>query len=78
MSEERAPLRERAKKFYLDHEPACTVALFVAGFLFDTLAVGRIDKPHNIIHQASYLTMCALLTGWELRELYGRFTPTSG
>ncbi len=71
----RTPLRRRAQLFYEEHEGACTVALFVAGFLFDTLAVGRIDKLHNIIHQASYLTMCALLTGWELRELYGRFTP---
>ena len=64
-----------ARNFYHDHEPACTVGLFVFGFLFDTLAVGRIDKLHNIIHQASYLTLCALLTGWELREQHGRFAP---
>lgn len=68
-------LVERAKRFYEEHEAACTIALFVAGFLFDTLAVGRIDKLHNILHQASYLTLCAVLTGWELRELYGRFAP---
>lgn len=66
---------ERAKKFYEEHEPACTVGLFVAGFLFDTLAVGRIDKLHNIIHQASYLSMCAFFTGLELRERHGVFTP---
>ncbi len=63
------------RDYYLAHEPLCTVGLFVAGFLFDTLAVGRIDKLHNIIHQATYLTFCALLTGWELRELHGRFAP---
>ncbi|MBI3565518.1 MAG: hypothetical protein HY079_10015, partial [Elusimicrobia bacterium] len=68
-------LLERLKRVYEEHEPACTVGLFVAGFLFDTLAVGRIDKLHNILHQASYLALCALLTGWELRELYGRFVP---
>jgi hypothetical protein len=65
----------RAKRFYLEHEPACTVAFFVAGFLFDTLAVGRIDKLHNIIHQAAYLFLCALFTGWELCEQYGGFAP---
>ncbi|MDD5302697.1 MAG: DUF2914 domain-containing protein [Elusimicrobia bacterium] len=66
---------ERAKAFYRDHEPACTVGFFVAGFLFDTLAVGRIDKLHNIIHQATYLSLCAFFTGLELRELHGGFTP---
>ena len=66
---------ERAKAFYRDHEPACTAGFFVAGFLFDTLAVGRIDKLHNIIHQASYLSLCALFTSLELRELNGSFTP---
>lgn len=68
-------LLDRAKDFYHRNEPACTVGLFVAGFLFDTLAVGRIDKLHNIIHQASYLSLCAYFTSLELRELYGRFTP---
>ncbi len=66
---------ERAKKFYEEHEPACTVALFVTGFLFDTLAVGRIDKLHNILHQASYLSLCAWFTSLELRERHGRFAP---
>jgi len=66
---------ERAKAFYNDHEPACTAGLFVAGFLFDVLAVGRIDKLHNIIHQATYLSLCAYLTGLELRESHGGFVP---
>ncbi len=65
----------RLKAFYLAHEPACTAGLFVAGFLFDVLAVGRIDRLHNIIHQASYLSLCAFFTGLELRERYGKFTP---
>ncbi|OGR91579.1 MAG: hypothetical protein A2V88_12510 [Elusimicrobia bacterium RBG_16_66_12] len=65
----------RVTEFYHKHEPVCTVALFVAGFLFDTLAVGRIDKLHNIIHQATYLSLCAFFTSLELRELYGQFTP---
>lgn len=71
----RPGLKARALAFYQAHEPACTVAFFVAGFLFDTMAVGRIDKLHNILHQASYLTLCALFTGWELREKYGLFQP---
>ncbi len=66
---------ERAKKFYNEHEPACTAGFFVAGFLFDVLLVGRIDKLHNVIHQATYLTLCAWLTGLELRETYGGFVP---
>ncbi|MEQ1919303.1 MAG: hypothetical protein ABL955_08900, partial [Elusimicrobiota bacterium] len=66
---------ERFKKFYRENEPACTVAFFVAGFLFDTLAVGRIDKLHNILHQASYLSLCAFFTSLELRERHGGFTP---
>jgi len=66
---------ERVKNFYNRHEPACTAGLFVAGFLFDVLAVGRIDKLHNIIHQATYLSLCAYLTGLELRESHGDFVP---
>ena len=66
---------ERAKAFYEKHEPACTVAFFVAGFLFDTLAVGRIDKLHNIVHQAVYLFLCALFMSFELRERHGLFEP---
>ena len=38
-------------------------------------SVGRIDKPHNIIHQATYLSLCAYLTGLELRESHGGFVP---
>ncbi|HVE14255.1 MAG TPA: DUF2914 domain-containing protein [Elusimicrobiota bacterium] len=66
---------DRAKRFYEAHEPSCTVAFFVAGFLFDTLFVGRIDHLHNILHQASYLFLCALFISLELRELYGKFAP---
>ncbi len=66
---------QRLKKFYEEHEPACTVGLFAAGFLFDILAVGRIDRLHNIIHQAFYLSLCALFTGLELSQAHGRFVP---
>ncbi|MFH1724390.1 MAG: DUF2914 domain-containing protein [Elusimicrobiota bacterium] len=69
------PLRERAKRFYQEHEPACTAGFFIAGFLFDTLAVGRIDRLHNIIHQAIYLLLCALFISLELRERYAGFSP---
>ena len=66
---------ERIKTFYNEHEPACTAGFFVAGFLFDVLAVGRIDELRNIIQQATYLTLCAYLTGLELRESHGGFVP---
>lgn len=75
MDEQRPRLTQRAKDFYRDHEPACTVAFFVLGFLFDTMAVGRIDRLHNIVHQGTYLLMCALFTSYELREQYGDFSP---
>jgi hypothetical protein len=75
MDATRPRLTERAKAFYRDHEPACTVAFFAAGFLFDMLAVGRIDELHNIIQQAIYLFLCALFTSYELRERYGDFAP---
>jgi hypothetical protein len=71
----RPSLKVRLQHFYHAHEPACTAAFFVAGFLFDTMFVGRIDKLHNILHQASYLLLCAWLTGLELRESYGSFAP---
>ncbi|MBI3300292.1 MAG: DUF2914 domain-containing protein [Elusimicrobia bacterium] len=66
---------ERAKRFYADHEPACTAGFFVAGFIFDVFAVGRIDKLHNVLHQAGYLLLCGWLTGLEIREQHGGFTP---
>lgn len=66
---------DRLSRFYHEHEPACTAGLFVAGFLFDTLAVGRIDSLHNVIHQATYLALCAAFIGLELRERHGGFTP---
>jgi hypothetical protein len=72
------PLGARVKIFYLEHEPACTAGFFIAGFLFDMLAVGRIDRLSNIIQQAVYLFLCALLTSLELRELYGNFSPPRG
>jgi hypothetical protein len=65
----------RAKRFYAEHEAACTVAFFVGGFLFDALFVGRIDEVRGLVQQAVYLALCALFTGCELRERYGDFVP---
>jgi hypothetical protein len=75
MDEPRPRLAERAKTFYHEHEPACTAAFFVAGFLFDALAVGRIDELRSIVQQAVYLLLCALFTSYELRESCGDFSP---
>ncbi len=66
---------ERVKRFYHEREGLCTTAFFVAGFLFDTFFVGRIDRIHNVIHQAVYLMLCAWLTGLEVREHQGEFSP---
>jgi len=65
----------RVKRFYHDHEALCTASFFAAGFLFDTLFVGRIDRIHNVVHQAIYLSLCAWLTGLEVREHQGAFAP---
>jgi hypothetical protein len=76
--EEAAPrpkLSERARNFYRDHEPACTVAFFVLGFFFDAMFIGRIDELRGIAQQGVYLLLCALFTGYELREQYGDFAP---
>lgn len=66
---------ERLKAFYLSHEPACSAGFFAAGFLFDVTAVGRIDRLHNVVHQAVYLALSAFFTGLELSEHFGRFSP---
>lgn len=66
---------ERLKAFYEANEPACTAGFFAAGFLFDVTVVGRIDRLHNIIHQAVYLSLSGFFTGLELRERFGAFSP---
>ncbi|MFI5360904.1 MAG: DUF2914 domain-containing protein [Elusimicrobiota bacterium] len=75
MDEARGRLADRARTFYREHEPACTAAFFIAGFLFDALAVGRIDDLRGIVQQAVYLLLCAVFTGYELRERWGDFAP---
>ncbi len=66
---------EPLSAFYHRHHPYSAASLFLGGFLFDTLAVGRIDQVHNVVHQASYLGLCGWLTGLEVRGVYGAFSP---
>ncbi len=39
---------------------------FVGGFSFDALLLHRIDDPLMLVHQATYLTVAALIIAWDL------------
>src|SRR5260221_2657336 len=56
--------------------PRAEIALFfAAGFLFDTLAVGRIDDAFTLLQMAAYLAVMATLMLMEERHRAGLFTP---
>ncbi|MEI7440816.1 MAG: DUF2914 domain-containing protein [bacterium] len=42
------------------------LAFFIAGFSFDAFLLHRIDDPLMLIHQATYLTLSALIIAWDL------------
>ena len=47
---------QRLRLYYARHEGRVAAVFFAAGFLFDTVAVGRVDSWHMIAQQAAYLT----------------------
>ena len=54
---------ERLGLYYTQHEGRVAAVFFAAGFLFDTVAVGRVDSWHMIAQQAVYLAVVtAVLT----------------
>jgi hypothetical protein len=56
--------------------PRTEAALFfAAGFLFDSLAVGRIDEAFTLLQMAAYLAILATLMLMEERHRAGRFSP---
>lgn len=57
------------------HPRAEHALFFAAGFLFDTLAVGRIDEAWTLLQMAAYLAVLATLMLMEERHRAGLFSP---
>jgi len=54
---------QRLRLYYARHEGRVAAVFFAAGFVFDTVAVGRVDSWHMIAQQAIYLAIVtAVLT----------------
>lgn len=60
--------------FYQRHEVLVSVAVFVLGFVFDLLTLGRIDDLLNLIQQAFYLSVLGTLLLCEIRIKLGTLT----
>lgn len=59
--------KNKVLDFYQRHEVLVSMAVFVAGFLFDLLTLGRIDDLFNLIQQAIYLLILGTLLIIEMR-----------
>jgi hypothetical protein len=57
------------------HPRAESALFFAGGFLFDTLAVGRIDEAFTLLQMAGYLAVLATLMLMEERHRAGLFSP---
>ena len=53
------------KEFIHRHKKWEPLVFFVAGFLFDSLLLHRIDDPLMLFHQAIYLTLSAFIIGYD-------------
>ena len=67
-------LKTRFLDFYQRHEVLVSIGVFVAGFLFDLLTLGRIDDLLNLIQQAIYLIALGTLLIFEIRLKIGTLT----
>lgn len=59
--------KDRSIDFYRQHELIVSVSVFVAGFLFDLVTLGRIDDLFNLIQQAVYLSILGTLLIFEVK-----------
>lgn len=66
--------KSRFFKFYQRHEVLVSSGVFIAGFLFDLLTLGRIDDLLNLIQQAFYLIVLGALLLIEIRVKIGGLT----
>jgi hypothetical protein len=60
--------------FYQRHEVLVSAGVFVFGFVFDLLTLGRIDDLLNLIQQAVYLSILGTLLLCEIRIKIGTLT----
>jgi len=69
--------KNRFLSFYQDHEVLVSVCIFVFGFVFDLLTLGRIDDFLNLIQQGVYLALLGALLLYEIKEKIGtaNFSP---
>jgi hypothetical protein len=64
-------------RFYQDHEVLVAASIFIFGFVFDLLTLGRIDDSLGLIQQAVYLFLLGGLILYEVKEKLGKtnFSP---
>lgn len=74
MVEKLQDFKTRFLDFYQRHEVLVSIGVFVAGFLFDLLTLGRIDDLLNLIQQAVYLIALGTLLLFEIRLKIGTLT----
>lgn len=67
-------LKNRTLEYYQKNEVVISISVFVAGFLFDLLTLGRIDDLLNLIQQAVYLSILGTLLLCEIRIKIGTLT----
>ena len=61
-------------RFYQNNEVLVSASVFIAGFIFDLLTLGRIDDLLNLVQQAVYLAILGTLLVFEIKENLGQFT----
>ncbi len=61
-------------QFYQRHEALVSIGVFVFGFIFDILTLGRIDDLLNLIQQAIYIVLLGALIIIEIKVKTGRTT----
>ena len=67
-------LKNRTLEYYQKNEVVISISVFVAGFLFDLLTLGRIDDLLNLIQQAVYLSILGTLLLCEIKIRIGTLT----
>ncbi len=67
-------LKNRSLEFYQKHEVKLSIGVFVFGFVFDLLTLGRIDDLLNLVQQALYMSILGTLLICEIRIKIGTLT----
>jgi hypothetical protein len=67
-----AQLRENLKQKMHKYKKWEPLAFFTVGFLFDAMLLHRIDDPLMLVHQATYLTLAALIIAWDVFSEEGK------